>query len=43
MTEKERGCINLYHLENYLIEQALDPSTEYNYKDFEDFFKVYKP
>jgi hypothetical protein len=28
MTEKERGCINLYHLENYLIERALDPLTE---------------
>jgi hypothetical protein len=28
MTEKEKGCINLYHLENYLIERALDPLTE---------------
>jgi hypothetical protein len=28
MTEKEKGCINLYHLENYLIERALDPMTE---------------
>ena len=28
MTDKEKGCINLYHLENYLIERALDPMTE---------------
>jgi hypothetical protein len=32
MTEKEKGCINLYHLENYLIERALDPTTEEIYK-----------
>jgi hypothetical protein len=32
LTEKEKGCINLYHLENYLIERSLDPTTEENYK-----------
>ncbi len=32
MTDKEKGCINLYHLENYLIERALDPLTEEIYK-----------
>jgi hypothetical protein len=32
MTPKERGSINCYNLENYLIERALDPSTEDNYK-----------
>ncbi len=32
LTEKEKGCINLYHLENYLIESSLDPSTEELYK-----------
>ncbi len=32
LSEKERGCIHLYHLENYLIEQALDPTTEESYK-----------
>jgi hypothetical protein len=36
MTPIERGCINLYHLENYLIERALDPSTEENYKNGEE-------
>ena len=35
MTEKERGCIHLYHLENYLIERALDPTTEEIYKGIE--------
>lgn len=39
MSEKERGCINLYHLENYLIERALDPATEYIYQDADDFIK----
>ena len=32
LSEKERGCIHLYHLENYLIERALDPSTEESFK-----------
>jgi hypothetical protein len=36
MTQKERGCINLYHLENYLIERALDPMTEEIYKNGEE-------
>lgn len=35
MKEKERGCINLYQIENYLIERALDPLTEEIYKDCE--------
>jgi hypothetical protein len=32
LTNKEKGCINLYHLENYLIERSLDSSTEELYK-----------
>ena len=32
MTEKEKGSIHLYHLENYLIERALDPMTEEIYR-----------
>jgi hypothetical protein len=39
MSEKERGCINLYHLENYLIERALDPSTEEIYKNGEELIR----
>jgi hypothetical protein len=39
MTDKERGCINLYHLENYLIERALDSTTEELYQGKYDFNK----
>jgi hypothetical protein len=38
MTEKEKGCIHLYHLENYLIERALDPLTEEIYKGKNRFY-----
>lgn len=36
MTEKEKACINLYNLENYLIERAFDPLTEEIYKDCDE-------
>jgi hypothetical protein len=39
MTDKERGCINLYHLENYLIERALDSATEELYQG-NYFYKI---